>query len=586
MKKKLHKIPYTHRIAIVILLFTLLPCCILGSFYLKKMQAEWKEDILKEYQNDADFNALIASKNITELQSKMQYLLNNFQLRTYLSQLKDMEIQKGLSFVEETEEAVSSITIANQNLEVRWYSYYSPISYGKYCYTMERFLEEFPGGSEDPDYLEILKLKEGEFLWMQRSVARGGNNRGPAETRLCLYTQINTLYTPGCILEFSIPASAMINVPNATSTSKSIFALSLGQKSKKNLDIVLSSTISEEEGSIFFTQYHENHMLKDYDIIRAPIPNVANSEILILVPKTYASKMIVPKIISFIGVAFLITFLLLISCYLTSYLLTRKIIHAINLMNADLNSTLKEDVNESYQHDDMGEIAMRVRKLVQDSREYSLRIERYETESLRMELELLQLRFNPHLLYNTLDAIYYQVKNPEACRTIHALCNYYRIVLNNGHLVIRIKDELDMIKDYLSIVKFAYGLENISCEFEIDEQITKYAIIKHLLQPIVENALNHGIRHAGNDGILTIQALAEDTCLCISVLDNGVGMSKEDASHLLKEPSASVSKGGYGIYNVQQRIQLYYGKEYGLKIDSMPGKGTTVTMRIPKILPE
>ena len=70
------------------------------------------------------------------------------------------------------------------------------------------------------------------------------------------------------------------------------------------------------------------------------------------------------------------------------------------------------------------------------------------------------------------------------------------------------------------------------------------------------------------------------------MLDNGVGMSEEDAAHLLKEPSASVTKGGYGIYNVQQRIQLYYGKDYGLVIDSTPGEGTAVTMKIPKILPE
>ena len=141
-----------------------------------------------------------------------------------------------------------------------------------------------------------------------------------------------------------------------------------------------------------------------------------------------------------------------------------------------------------------------------------------------------------------------------------------------------------MIKDYLSIVKFAYGLDNIVCEFEIDEQITQYAIIKHLLQPIVENALNHGIRPAGCGGTLKIKALAEETCICISVLDTGVGMSAEDAAHLLKAPSASVSKGGYGIYNVQQRIQLYYGSEYGLEIESTPGKGTTIIMKIPKVL--
>ena len=202
-----------------------------------------------------------------------------------------------------------------------------------------------------------------------------------------------------------------------------------------------------------------------------------------------------------------------------------------------------------------------------------------------MELELLQMRFNPHLLYNTLGAIRHQVRSPGARNSIDSLCHYYRIILNNGHLIIKIKDEIEMIKEYLSVEKFAYHLDNIAYEFEIDEQIAQYTIIKHLLQPIVENALNHGIRPAGRDydGILRISTVSEDDCICLQITDNGVGMSPEDAEKLLTAPSASVSGHGYGIYNVQQRIQLYYGKEYGLKINSTIGVGTTVTLRIPAI---
>ena len=274
------------------------------------------------------------------------------------------------------------------------------------------------------------------------------------------------------------------------------------------------------------------------------------------------------------------------TCYLTSYFLTRKIIHTLDTITSDLNSTLTEPLASGYSNDDICQIATQVRKLISDTQEYCTQIAQYETDALRMELELLQMRFNPHLLYNTLDAIYYQVRNPLAKNSIEALCNYYRIVLNNGHLIIRIEDEINMIQKYLSIVSFTYGLDNITYEYKIDEYITKYTIIKHLLQPIVENALNHGIRPTGHGGTLCITAFSEADDIYIEVTDTGIGMTANKAQKLLQEPIANVLGGGYGIYNVQQRIQVYYGKQYGLTIHSIPQKGTTVLIKIPKVLPE
>ena len=152
-------------------------------------------------------------------------------------------------------------------------------------------------------------------------------------------------------------------------------------------------------------------------------------------------------------------------------------------------------------------------------------------------------------------------------------------------MIIRIEDEINMIKKYLSIVTFTYGLNDITYTFEIEEQVKQYTIIKHLLQPIVENALNHGIRPTGRGGTLHVLAYEAEDNIYITIKDNGMGMPPEKAESLLDAPSASVYGGGYGIYNVQQRIQVYYGKEYGLTIRSS-SDGTDVTMRIPKMMPE
>lgn len=585
MKKKLRKIPYTHRIALVILVFTLLPCTLLEILYLKNARADWKKDILVDYQNTTDSVALIMSKTLTEMQSKMQYLMNDFEIRTYLTRVKNLPLSNALDFITSINRAVSSVTAGSPGMTVRWYPHESTLSYGEYCYTLELFAEEFLDGADDAAYQKILSLTEGTPLWLVRDIAREYNNKGTPQTMLCLYSQMTNLSGSSCILEIAIPITSLVKLTGQKVPVDSVLAICLNQ-SEEPLHIILDTSLEPDVGTELLQQYHHTKAIDQYEIVRSPISNSADSEVIYLIPTSYVSDLIRPKAAGFVSISLIIALAILGTCYLTSYFLTRRIIHALGTITSDLNNILTEPLVPDQNNDDIGQIVTQVRKLISDTQEYCMKIERYETEALRTELELLQMRFNPHLLYNTLDAIYYQVRNPVAKNTIEALCNYYRIVLNNGHLIIRIEDEIDMIKMYLSIVTFTYGLDSIAYEFEIDEHITKYTIIKHLLQPIVENALNHGIRPTGHGGTLHITAFSEADDVYIKVTDNGVGMTTDMAQKLLNEPSANVLGGGYGIYNVQQRIQVYYGKHYGLTIDSVPEKGTTVTVKMPKVLPE
>lgn len=585
MKKYIKKIPYKNRIAIAILIFTLFPCSFLEVKYFQAVYPEWKQNILIDYYNEVNSCAIQTSKTITELEAKMRYLLNNFEIRAYLAQLEHLPLSQALDFIVEIEQATSSLIADNENLAVRWYPCRSTKTYGNYCYTLDQFIEEFPQGQNDENYQEISSLDEGSFLWKIRTISRQINNSGAPQSMLCLYSQITNINGSDCILEFSIPITALFESSVSDPVLNSLFAICLRQNNSF-LNIILSAQLSMTDSDTLLSLYQKNGKLSGYEIINSSISNVPDSEVLYFFPEDYVADLIRPKITSFISMSALIAVAVFGASYLTSYLLTRKIISAINSMNIDLDSIINEPLSSDYNHDDIGQIALRVRKLIQDTQDYCQQIEQYEKESLRAELELLQLRFNPHLLYNTLDTIQYQVKDPDVRKSITSLCGYYRIVLNNGHQIIRIKDEIDMIKEYFNIVKFAYGLNNITCEFVIEEQVLKYAIIKHLLQPIVENALNHGIRPTGQGGTIGISVATNDDCIYIQVKDTGVGMSKEEAARLLEEPAASVTNGGYGIYNVQQRIRVYYGEKYGLQIASEVGKGTSVTIKIPKILHE
>ncbi len=524
------KISYKHRVASVILIFTLLPCILLGNIYLNSAKQNWKKSALAPYQSSVDSCALLMSKIITGQLSKIEYLRNNSSARSAISQINDISLTEALDLIYTLNELVGSITSDNTALSVRWYPHLSTRNYGSYCYTLESFSNEFQLSYSDPLFQQITALDEGQILWVTRNISREINHKGIPEPYLCLYTQMTNLNGSNCILEFSIPVSKMLESKNYASVPDSVFAICMLQNDEP-IDILLDSTCTETRTELLIEQYRQAKLFSDYEILHAPIPNVPNSEVIFALPTTYVNTMISPQIIQFTIISLIFLLIIIVVSFLASHLLTKQII----------------------------------------------------IENLRMELELLQMRFNPHLLYNTLASIRHQVKNPMARNSIDSLCHYYRIILNNGHLFIRISDEIDMIKEYLSIEKFAYQLDNISFEFEIDKDIVDCKIIKHLLQPIVENALHHGIRSAGqdHDGLLKIHAFSNNDYIFIKISDNGVGMSSEEITKLLTPPSASTTEHGYGFYNVNQRIQVYYGNDYGLQVNSIIDKGTIVTLKLP-----
>ncbi|MBQ4641161.1 MAG: histidine kinase [Oscillospiraceae bacterium] len=586
MKQLLKKIPYKHRIAMVILLFALLPGLFAETIYLQNVQQEWKEDALSEYQSDADSCALLMSQNITNLLSKMEYVRNNYSIRYSISQLHTLPLVQALDVISQMNQLVGSITADSPALEIRWYPHSTQTAYGRYCQPLSALAKEFPFGSDNAMYYKIIALDEGQTIWHIRDVVIKTNNiPDKQETRLFMYTQIKSFDGADCVLEFSIPTSQILEKHLSTAAPNSIFAVCLDNNTEL-VDMILESSVPEQETQFLIHQYRNNSRLPDYTILSVPIPNVPNSDVVYMIPATYTRSLIRPQLVKFIIISVLLLILIISTCYLTAHLLTKRMVQAVKQINTDLNRSLSGSAESNFIDDDISEISQIVRKMIHNAQEYSAKIENYKAENLRMELELLQMRFNPHLLYNTLSVIRYKIRDPEARDSIDSLSRYYRIVLNNGHLFIRLKDEIEMVQEFLAVEKFDYQLNSIDFQFEIDERVTNHTIIKHLLQPIVENAVKHGLRPAGPDhqGVLLIQAFPEEDTICIRIIDNGVGMPPESIEKLLTTPSASVCGHGYGIYNVQQRVQVYYGPQYGLQIESTVNQGTTVTLRIPATL--
>lgn len=204
-----------------------------------------------------------------------------------------------------------------------------------------------------------------------------------------------------------------------------------------------------------------------------------------------------------------------------------------------------------------------------------------EEEKRKSEIRALQAQINPHFLYNTLDAIIWMSaagKNEEVVEMTSALAELFRTSINKGDSLVSLANEIENIKSYLTIQKMRYG-DKLAYEVRIPEDLRGWLTPKLILQPIVENAVYHGIKLSPEGGTITIGARRTQKLLILTVEDSGVGMTEEQTARLF-EPKENSDR-GIGIINVNDRIRLTFGGEYGLHYYSGVGKGTRVEIWLP-----
>lgn len=210
----------------------------------------------------------------------------------------------------------------------------------------------------------------------------------------------------------------------------------------------------------------------------------------------------------------------------------------------------------------------------------------------RSEFDTLQSQINPHFLYNTLDIIVWMIENEqqsEAVKAVTALARFFRISLSRGKSIIRVSDELEHVRNYLMIQKMRYK-NRFTYEVRAEGDVAELASLKLMLQPLVENSIYHGMEFMDGDGEITVRAYQDSGELYFEVSDNGLGMTERcvesllDVSQTVESQKDGSSKGsGIGVRNVNERIRLYFGEEYGLMIQSEPDEGTVITIRLPAI---
>lgn len=217
---------------------------------------------------------------------------------------------------------------------------------------------------------------------------------------------------------------------------------------------------------------------------------------------------------------------------------------------------------------------------IQDLMEQNIREQEAKRKS---ELKALQSQINPHFLYNTLDSIIWMAegkKNEEVVLMTASLARLLRQSISNEDEVVSIGQEVEYARGYLTIQKMRYK-DKMEFQIDVDPSILHIPLIKLVLQPVIENAIYHGLKYKESKGLLMVKGFRKNGNAVLQVIDNGVGMDQETLDHIYEKHKVNYQSNGVGVYNVQKRLQLYYGSEYGITYESEKGVGTTATITIP-----
>lgn len=243
-------------------------------------------------------------------------------------------------------------------------------------------------------------------------------------------------------------------------------------------------------------------------------------------------------------------------------------------------------VMEVPEQNEIGSLTQSFNVMIQQIEELMEQNRMEQEEKRKSELKALQSQINPHFLYNTLDSIIWMAegkKNEEVVLMTSSLAKFLRQSISNEDQLVPIAQEVEYVRSYLTIQKMRYK-NKLEYEIYLENSIKSCQIVKLVLQPIIENAIYHGIKYKESKGLVTVRGCEKAGCVVLEVADNGVGMDEQTLEHIFERHKVNYRSNGVGVYNVQKRLKLYFGNDYGITYQSKKGVGTKAVITIPKVL--
>ncbi len=289
------------------------------------------------------------------------------------------------------------------------------------------------------------------------------------------------------------------------------------------------------------------------------------------------------KLQTILGTGFIITLNCIIVIYLlfifVSTVFTKPFNKLLLSMKRLQEGDFEERVNFSYR-DEVGLLGAGYDAMVDSIQLLVNKVYKAQLKEKEAELKCLQAQINPHFLYNTLDSIFRKSRksgDTEVSEMIYTLSRLFRQILNSGNEFTTIAQEKELIENYLLLQKKRYK-QKLNYIIQLDEDLLDCPIPNLLMQPLVENAIVHGIIPKNKEGMIVISGCRRDNNITLKIIDNGVGMEAEKVDELFSTGIKAQKSHGYAIRNIQERLELYYGKNHEFSIISSSGHGTTVTI--------
>lgn len=279
----------------------------------------------------------------------------------------------------------------------------------------------------------------------------------------------------------------------------------------------------------------------------------------------------------------LVLFAAIISIFLSHVITTpiKKLLRNISLVEKGQF----EQVEHIRSRDEIGHLSVRFNKMSHELKRMVERMQQEEIEKAKAEMRALHDQIKPHFLYNTLGSVKWIASMQQADKIVEmtdALISMLRYATRSDGTLVTMREEIDNIANYVTIQNVRY-YDCIQMKYEIEDRLLDYRMPKMILQPIVENAIFHGLAELEEDGVITIRIQPRGRDIVVEVCDNGIGMDQHMIQNFMEDKLEADKGTGIGLHNVQRRIQLHFGKPYGIQVASQIGEGTTFTILLPAI---
>lgn len=420
----------------------------------------------------------------------------------------------------------------------------------------------------------------------QGKVVLNGVNSPEGEMHLCLERLLN-VYPQGkteSILSLEIESNLLnefVKTQNKTDTifltdsSGMILAASRPKRVGKNIVQWMPDWKPADKIQTEFTDEGADKIgISTESSFETYIVMISDKEATLKNMKTVSGQMM---FLIFLSAAVVMILILLYSKWLSDRV--SKVMYAARKLGDGEFDYVLEDMGK----DEIGQIGdafnvlnVKIQRLIRENYEKKIKLQ-------SEELNLMQEQINPHFLYNALSVISAMALRERGMQTVKSvkyLADFYRISLNKGKQILSIQEEMELLKNYMKIQKLRFG-SSIQVEYDIKKELLTLKTIKLLLQPLVENSIHHGRKSDEEVLMIRVRVQLDGERVCFSVEDNGVGI-KQDKLEKLRSQLEKFEE-GYGLKNVHNRVRLTYGEEYGVKIESVFGKGTRVLVYIPII---